>query len=241
MALLTFPGAERVLAAHGPTLPQPDQLCGPFSARMALHAVLPEGQVPTIGALAAAAGTAIWPYDVAGLRPAGAPLDRTGWEDLPRAPSVETSGTDAAGLLAGLEATAGDRITVVPVSGAELTTYQLRTLLQAIGQAPHPIGVVANVRTGPIAPPGVRWDVGHFVVLCSVDPDLDEVTVADTYAELGAAGTSPGCRRVPSAALTEALATPPARGLLLLVRTTDRLATEVMVAGAGLSTGIWST
>jgi len=241
VALLTFPGAGRVLAAHGPELPQPDQLCGPFSARIALHAVLPEAQVPPIGPLAVAAGTAIWPYEVAWLRPAGAPLDRTGWDDLPRAPSVQTSGTDAAGLLAGLDATVGDRIAVVPVPGAELTAYQLRTLLHAIGHSPHPIGVLANVRTGPIALPGTDWDVGHFVVLCAVDPDLDEVTVADTYAELGAAGTSPGCRRVPSAALTEALAMPPARGLLLLVRTTDRKVTEVMVAGTGLATGIWNT
>lgn len=241
MALLTFPGGDRVLAAHGPSLPQPDQLCGPFSASVALHAVLPESEVPEIGALAAAAGTTIWPYDVAGLRPTGAPLDHTGWGRLPHAPSVETSGTDAAGLVAGLAATVGDRVAVLPVRGAGLTTYQLGTLLRALMRAPHPIGVVANVRTGPIAPPGVSWEVGHFVVLCAIAPELDEVVVGDTYAELAAVGMPPGCRRVSLAALTEALAAPPGRGLLLLVRTADQPTTEAMAASAGLAMGIWST
>ncbi len=240
MALLTIPGAEHVLAAHGPALPQPDQLCGPFSACVALHAVLPDTDVPSLVTLATAAGTAIWPYDVAQWRPAGAPLDRTGWEELPQAVSDEASGTDAAGLIAGLGATVGERVCVVPVAGAESTAYALRTLLTALVHAPHPLGVVAHLRTGPIAPAGSGWDVGHFVVLCSIDPGRDEVTVGDTYAELTDARMPPGCRRVAINSLAEALATPPGRGLLLLVRTEDRAATRAMVTDAGLAIETWS-
>lgn len=241
MALLTFPGAERVLATHGRALPQPDQQCGPFSARVALHAVLPAAQVPAVGALAAAAGTTIWPYDVTELRPPGAPMERTGWDDLPRASSVQTSGTDAAGLLAGLKASVGDRVAVLPVPGAELTTYLLETLLGAVAHASHPLGVIAHVRTGPIAPPGTGWDVGHFVLLCALEAQLDEVMVADSYRELGAPAMPPGCRRVPLGDLTEALTAPPGRGLLILTRTADRDATQGLLADAGVATGIWDT
>ena len=39
-------GADAVLAVQSAGLPQPDQLCGPFTARAALHAVLPAERVP---------------------------------------------------------------------------------------------------------------------------------------------------------------------------------------------------
>lgn len=229
-----------MLAAHGPSLPQPDQLCGPFSARVALHAVLADTEVPDVLVLAAAAGSTIWPYDVAALRPAGAPLERAGWDELPPAPSLDSAGTDAAGLVAGLRATLGDRAGVVPVPGAELSAYRLGVLLREIARAPHPLGVVAHLRTGPIAPPGRVWDVGHFVMLCALDSELDQVLVGDTYAELTATGMPHGCRRVSVAALAEALAAPPGRGLLILTRAGDRDATSALVAASG-PTGIWST
>ncbi|WP_343899549.1 DUF6885 family protein, partial [Nocardioides aquaticus] len=58
-----LPGADRVLAAHPAQLPQPDQLCGPFAARSALHALLDGTDVADLGDLALAAGTRVWPHD----------------------------------------------------------------------------------------------------------------------------------------------------------------------------------
>lgn len=278
-----LPGAERVLAAHGPALPQPDQLCGPFAAALALHAVLAspaspastgaappastraaapaaatqgpppspaDPAVPSATAIAVAAGTAIWPHDVADWRPAGAPLLRTGWDALPRAAALEHSGTDAAGLLRGVEAAAGDRVVVVPVPGSALDAGVLGALLERLRAAGRPVGVVANVRTGPISPPGATWDVGHFVVLLAHDPaggsgsqsgSGGRVLVGDTYAELGAPGLPPGCRWVALEALAEALAAPPGRGLLLLAGREDEPAVAGLVDAAGLPRGVWAT
>lgn len=241
MALLRFPGTDRVHAAHASALPQPDQLCGPFSAAVALHAVLDATQVPSVGRLAAAAGTAIWPQDVEEWRPAGAPLDQTGWEGLALAPTIDTSGTTAADVVRGLESTVGDRVGVVAVPGADLTASCLRMLLTALLGAPYPVGIVANLRTGPIAPPRMDWDVGHFVVLTSFDSEGDVAMVADTYVELGAAGMPPGCRLVPLTALAAALSAPPGRGLVLMARTIDRVAVGALVVQSGLGTGLWET
>ncbi len=239
MDLLTFPGADRVLLAHRSALPQPDQLCGPFSARAALHSILDPDEIPPIGVLASAAGTAIWPHDVEQWRPAGAPQDRTGWDGLPSAPSIGASGTTATGLVAGVESTVGDRVAVAAVPAGKLATSSLRRLLTGLAQARHRVGIVANLRTGPIAPPGMSWDVGHFVVLWAMDLERDAVLLADTYAELGDADLPPGCRTVALTALVEALSAPPGRGLLLLIRSEDRAAAQTLVADADISTGGW--
>ena len=232
-----FPGAERVLAAHAPALPQPDQQCGPFAAAAALQAVLAPG--PTVAALALASGTAIWPHDVPEWRPAGAPVDTTGWEDLPRADGIEDSGTDATGLAAGLGRLVGDRVSVVPARGS--TPRSLRTLFDGLLRASYDVGVVANLRTGPVLEgTGHTWDVGHFVVLYGVTDDRARVAVADSYRELGTPGAPPGCRLVDLDALCRALEAPPGRGLLLLVRTDDSPAATDLVVTSGLSNELWS-
>ncbi len=223
-----FRGADRVLAAHGPALPQPDQLCGPFSAWAALHVVVPAP--PSVGELAVAAGTRIWPHDVAAWRPDGAPLLRTGWNTLPPAVRIEDAGTDAAGLAAGIATLCPD-VAVVPASGADWSG--LHALLDDDLQA----GVLANVRTGPIAPAGVGWDVGHFVVLWG-RTDGGRVAVADTYRELGAPGLPPGCRLVDVESLAQALV---GRGLLLLTAAEHADDVRARVRVAGLSTDLWST
>lgn len=237
MAVLTgFGGSHAVLAAHAKVLPQPDQLCGPFAAYVALHAVC--DSPPSMVALAAASGTTIWPHDVPGWRPAGAPLDRTGWDRLPAAPTCEVSGTNAAGLAAGLAAVAG--VAVAPVPAPEKSA--LGRLLAGLLAAAYPVGVVANLRTGVLAPTSVTdWDVGHFVVLHGYQPEAGLVGVADTYAELGAPGEPPGCRSVTLDALAAALGAAPGRGLLLLVRPDDEAAMLGLVAAAGLRVGLWST
>ena len=236
-AVRRFRGADAVLAAQAARLPQPDQLCGPFTAAAALHAVLAEP--PGTVELALLAGTAIWPHDVADWRPDGAPLDRTGWDRLPEAAAIDDSGTDGAGLLGAIGPATGGRVVAVPASGPGWTSDALAALLDGLLGATYPVGVVANVRTGPLAAPGTGagWDVGHFVVVWGVAEG--HVAVADTYRELGDPDGPPGCRLVPLDALAAGLAAPPGRGLLLLVTPADAPATETLVRGAGLAVAPW--
>lgn len=238
-----LPGADRVLAAHGRALPQPDQLCGPFTARMALHAVLAEP--PSVSDLARAAGTRIWPHDVAAWRPAGEALIRTGWDDLPAAASIDTCGTNATGLAAGVEMTC-PTVGVVPAGGGG----DVAALIVALRDLDRPLGLLANLRTGPVAPPvpphispdasaetsieGATWDVGHFVVLWGTHGS--QVAIADSYASLGTPGLPPGCRLVDGDALAEALI---GRGLLVLAVDLDQV--KAVVAEHGFDDQLWST
>ncbi len=232
MDLLRFPGADRVLARHRAVLPQPDQLCGPFAAHVGLHAVLADP--PGVTGLAVAAGTRVWPADVAAWRPPGAPLLRTGWEALPEADAVDDSGTDAAGVVAAVRGLTD--VEVVAVPGPATTVATLRRLLVTLLEG-APVGVLANVRTGALDPDD-GFDVGHFVVLWGVSADGAQVGVADTYAELGAAGQPPGCRVVPVESLHAGLVAPPGRGLLLLGGPGTTLRESVV--GLGVEPREWS-
>ncbi|KQT94554.1 hypothetical protein ASG49_06770 [Marmoricola sp. Leaf446] len=216
-------------------LPQPDQLCGPFAAHVGLHAVL--DAPPGVTDLAVAAGTRVWPEDVAAWRPAGAPLLRTGWDRLPAASSVDASGTDAAGVAAAVRSTTD--VDVVGVPGDGLTVASLSALLVSLLAGPH-VGVLANVRTGALDP-RAGFDVGHFVVLFGTSADGSLVGVGDTYAELGAPGQPPGCRVVGVDALLAGLTAPPGRGLLLLVDRRDGAIVRDLLAGLGVVTGEWAT
>ena len=243
MAVLTFPGASAVLAAQAAAMPQPDQQCGPFAAYAVLHAVVDACEVPAMLDIATAAGTAIWPHDVAAWRPAGAPLDRTGWDRLPIVARPEESGTNAADLAGGVTEVTRGSVSVVPVSAMGLDVDLLAALLQSIARSEAPIGVIANVRTGALDP-GTAWDVGHFVVLWAVDvagPDGARVAIADSYQENGAPGEAPGCRWVPLGRLADGIGAPPGRGLLLLVAADEQRAVADLVTAAGLDPTIWST
>jgi hypothetical protein len=243
MAVLTFPEADAVLVAQAAALPQPDQLCGPFAVRAALHAVLDPAEVPTLAELARASGSAIWPRDVPAWRPVGAPCDRSSWTNLAAAPSTEFSGTNAAGLAGGVAAATHASVVAVPVAGAEAGAEALAGLFASIARSDLPVGVVANVNTGALDPTA-GWDVGHFVVLWAIDiGHLDDalVAVADSYRELGAPGEPPGCRWVTLTRLADAIAAPPGRGLLLLVRPASAPVVTVMVTASGLRSTIWST
>lgn len=243
MAVLTFPGADAVLAVQSATLPQPDQLCGPFAAHAALHSVLDASEVPSLADIARASGSAIWPHDMAAWRPAGAPLDRRGWDELPTASGPGASGTNAAGLADGIVAVTDGAVAVVPVAGRSTDPDQLLGLVTAVAQAAEPVGVLANVWTGALDP-GTAWEVGHFVLLWAVDPDGPggpTVAVADTYRELGAPGERPGCRWVNVERLAAAVAAPPGRGLLLVTSAAAAPAVMGTINTAGLAPTIWST
>ncbi|MDO9379412.1 MAG: hypothetical protein Q7T56_11235 [Nocardioidaceae bacterium] len=219
-----------VLSAQALDLPQPDQLCGPFAAQVALHGVGLPG-VPSLGDLARAAGTRVWPHDEPAARPPGEASRVDGWDGLPRAGSLDESGTDAASLAAGVERATAGEVAVVGVTGP-WTSASVASLLTAVRDAPFPTGVVANLRTGPIS--GGLWHVGHFVVLWGLDPVAGQVAVADSYTSLGLAGRY-------LADLDDVAAALPDRGVLLLVRTTEADAASTLVMSGGLETGLWGT
>lgn len=240
MAVLRFFRAETVLSAQAAMLPQPDQLCGPFAARAALHAVLDPSDVPATIDIARAAGTSIWPHDIAEWRPAGAPLVPTGWDRLPTAADIDSCGTDARGLAQGIVEATGGSVAVVPVSGEGADAVALGALLAAVAE--HPIGVLANVRTGAVDP-DADWDVGHFMVLWAVDldrPGGTSVAVADTYREVGAPGEPAGCRWVKLPRLAQGIDAAPGRGLLLLTGAGEAATVAGTVERSGLDSRIWS-
>ncbi|GAA1906923.1 hypothetical protein GCM10009737_04630 [Nocardioides lentus] len=220
--LVRFTGAEQVLAAQRASLPQPDQMCGPFAAHVALHALARGPQaIPGLLELARCAGTRVYPEDLPEARPPGVESVPLGWDELPHAPSPYDGGTEAAGLAAGLISCTGGMVGVVPVRQAApgpWPAYELTTLLGDVAAAPYPVGVVANVATGPLG--GIdgdtTWDVGHFVVIWGLDADAGLVALADNYVQLTGEGMPPGCRLVTVEALGEALGQEPGRGLLLL-------------------------
>jgi len=218
-------GADAVLAVQSAGLPQPDQLCGPFAARAALHAVLPAERVPDLRTLALAAGTRLWAGDDPASRPPGVPQQR--WRssehggDLPVATAPDEAGTDAAGLATGIIRATGAAVAVVPVRRAEpgpWPTTDLTGLMSTVAATPYAVAVVANVATGPLDPLGGdgSWDVGHFVVLWGYDRETGVVAVADSYAELTGQGAPVGCRLVHPDDLAAALGQGPGRGLLML-------------------------
>lgn len=229
-----LPGSERILAAQSALLPQPDQLCGPFAAHLALQAVRP--RAPGLAELARAAGTRVWPHDVLGWRPPGAVRDERCWVGLPRAAQAEDSGTDARPLALGLARLADVGVVAVPAAGVAPPRWG--DLLGRLVAGGAGVGVVANLRTGPLGAPRPgdgTWDVGHYVVLWSWDAGTGEVGVADSYPELGAPGWPPACRGVALASLAAGLAAPPGRGLLLVICPDDAADLRATVAAAGLT------
>lgn len=236
MTAVEFPSAREILDAHSAALPQPDQLCGPFSASVALAGILDDA-VPSVVELALASGSQVWPGDLAGARPPGVLVDRRGWDSLPTAVSPDRAGTDAAGLGEGIGTVCNGRVAVIPVAAPNAD--DLRRLLGHLTVGSLQFALLANLRTGVIVESD--WDVGHFVILWGFDDTTDDVAVADTYAELGTAGMPPGCRLVKADSLADAMRVDGGRGLLMLVRTEMHDVALELVAGLGLNTDPWST
>ncbi|MFI8567798.1 DUF6885 family protein [Rhodococcus sp. NPDC078407] len=227
-----FAGASTNVMELDRVLPQPDQLCGPFSASVALTAVL-NGDIPNVNELAIASGSAIWPGEIESARPPGTPRLTDGWDALPRAVSIDTAGTTAAGLAAGIETATDHRVAVVPIMtpGAE----RLRLLLTRLAEVQFRFGLVANVHTSELNE--LDWSVGHFVTVLGVDTVDDVVAIADTYRELGVPGMPPGCRTVSTDALASSMSE---RGLLLVVDINDRSAALGLTRSLDLRHDVWS-
>ncbi|MDI6630706.1 MAG: hypothetical protein QME72_23545, partial [Rhodococcus sp. (in: high G+C Gram-positive bacteria)] len=230
--LRRFPGAGAIVSSLDRVLPQPDQLCGPFSASVALTAVLDE-DAPDVTALAVASGSAIWPIEVESARPPGSPRTTDGWDVLPRAASIDAAGTTAAGLAAGIETATDHRVSVVPIRGPG--AGRLRLFLSRLADAQFRFSLLANVHTAELTE--FDWNVGHFVTVWGFDPAEDGVAIADTYRELGDPTMPPGCRTVSADAFASAMSE---RGLLLIVDNEVHHAAVGLIRSLELRHDLWS-
>lgn len=250
--IVPFAGTAPVLDEHQQALPQVDQLCGPFWARLALLVDgRPAEQLPSQIQGALAAGTQVCPALDQQVRPAGEPAHRAGWEQLPHADEPERAGTSARGLAAAIGELSTGRLAAIPVSGP-WRTDRLEQLLTAVAEIPSV--VIANIATSAlwgshagaealtgflgsgddqIGPPP-DWRVGHFAAIWGhiVGERGTLVAFADTYRSLGTDGRY--LQPVPRVA--HALS---GRGLLITVNAGSQTAVRAAAAAAGLGTEIW--
>ncbi|MEV1290800.1 hypothetical protein [Pseudonocardia sp. NPDC049635] len=260
MAFVPFTGVDSLLAEHAAALPQPDQLCGPFAARLAVVGLTGRyrraGPVPDVAAFARVAGSAVWPHDVPGARPPGAP-PRTGqWPGLDLATGGRTAGTSADGAGRAVEQLSGGMLAAVPASGS-WTPDRLRGLLNGLTGVPvlpvanldtawlvsshaSPESLDAYLATGDdSALPAAEWSVGHFVVVYGREdgPGGTLLALADSYPQLGEAGR----HRQPLPRVAAALARDRRRtgGLLLVTAAGHRETAGVAVRAAGLEIEWW--
>ncbi|BBG02113.1 MULTISPECIES: DUF6885 family protein [Pseudonocardia] len=260
MAFVPFTGVDALLAEHAAALPQPDQLCGPFAARLAVVALTGRSRsaepVPDVTAFARAAGSAIWPHDLPGARPPGVPPRTDLWPGLDRAADERSAGTSAAGTGRAVEQLSDGTLAAVPVSGT-WTPDRLRVLLD--GLTGMPVLPVANVDTGRFvsshapsdalqgylatgadgALPRADWSAGHFVVLYGREdgPGGTLLALADSYPQLGESGR----HRQPLPRVATALARERRRtgGLMLVTAAGHRETAGVAVRAAGLEVEWW--
>ncbi|MFP5021287.1 DUF6885 family protein [Pseudonocardia phyllosphaerae] len=254
MAFVPFVGVEPLLAAHAAALPQPDQLCGPFTARLAVVALT--GRAPDVAAFARVAGTAIWPQDVPAARPPGAAARTDAWDGVPHAGSEAAAGTSAPGVGRAVEELSGGALAAVPATGT-WTPDRLRVLLD--GLTGIPVVPLANVVTSWFASthtpaaeleafletgddrglPRADWKAGHFVVLYGREdgPGGVLLAVADTYPQLG----DDGRHRQPLPRVAAALARGRSAtgGLVLVTGAGHRDGVRAAVRAAGMRVEWW--
>ncbi|MEV4097873.1 DUF6885 family protein [Streptosporangium saharense] len=252
-----FAGATALLGRHRRALPQPDQLCGPFWAWLAVAALTGEDP-PDLSAFAVAAGTAVWPHDLPSARPVAEPSRTDAWTGVSRAADVESAGTSAPGVGAAVERLSSGAVAAVPATGA-WTADRLLALLDALHDRGRPAVPVANLSTGLLwgsrptrdqidhylqtgdftLGPSADWRVGHFTALCGTLPgDRGTlVAVADTYPGLGDQGLH--LQPVESLATALARSHPRTGGVLLAVPADDREAVRDLVLEAHLEPTWW--
>ena len=260
MAFVPFTGVDALLAEHAAALPQPDQLCGPFAARLAVVALTGRSRtaapVPAVTEFARVAGSAIWPHEVPAARPPGAPPRTELWSGLDRAADERSAGTSASGVGKAVEELSGGALAAVPAAGT-WTPDRLRVLLD--GLTGVPVLPVANLDTARLASshvppevldaylatgeddalPGADWSAGHFVVLYGREdgPGGTLLAVADSYPQLGESGR----HRQPLPRVAAALARERRHtgGLVLVTAAGHREAAGVAVRAAGLEVEWW--
>ncbi|MER5673264.1 DUF6885 family protein [Pseudonocardia alni] len=209
-AVRAFPGAEALLRVHAASLPQPDQLAGPFVARL-LVAALSSLPAPTVAAFAHAAGTRVRAGDDASSRPPGAPADADYLRGLPVAADDGRAGTPVAGLGRAVEEFSGESLAAATP--------------------------VADLDAG--ARPGPDWSIAHVVALwgCRDGPGGPLLAVVDTYPQLGSPDLGPGLHLQPAGRVAAALGH--GGGLVLVGPDRRRDALTAAVGAAGLSPRWW--
>ncbi|GAA4986931.1 hypothetical protein WHI96_04160 [Pseudonocardia tropica] len=244
-----FPGAEPLLRVHAASLPQPDQLAGPFVARLLVAALSPL-PAPTVAAFAHAAGTRVRAGDDMSSRPPGAPADADYLRGLPVAADDERAGTPVAGLGRAVEEFSGESLAAVPAAG-DWTGDRLGELLGAV-TGDGPIGFLVSLSTGELgaagtpvadldagARPGPDWSTAHVVALWGRrdGPGGPLLAVADTYPQLGSPDLGPGLHLQPADRVAAALGH--GGGLVLVGPDRRRDALTAAVVAAGLSPRWW--
>ena len=199
------PGARDLAGLHERSIPQRDQLCGPFWGSLALTAA---GRPADQDEVALRAGTTLAEGDPAEWLPPGA-SPRTDYAlSIPTATDKASSGTSAPGLARSIEELSENTLEVVPVAGPWTAATVVSLVELAVTKVPE-CTLVANLRTGrlwgsrpparllldlllglPVEAPAPDWDCGHFLAVVATlgGPGGTLVALRDTYPELGWGG-----------------------------------------------------
>lgn len=252
-----LPGTAELLARHTAAMPQKDELCGPFSVSVALHAVLGQDAAPDQDAIARAAGTVISRDGHRDVLPFGQGGRGDYRLELPVTDDADAAGTAAAGLVAAVEALVGVYAVAVPVSGP-WDADGVVGLLRALAASDEPVGVAVNVATrhlwgsrprpadvlaqldGRHAQVAPDWDVGHFcLALGLVSGQGGElVLVADTYPVLGWHGVHVQPPDALAAALRRS-GLPTDGGVLVIAPRSAQDSIGAVLDGLGLERSAW--
>ena len=189
---------------HERSMPQKDQLCGPFWGSLVLAAT---GYPANQDEVALRSGTTLAEGDPAQWLPPGA-SPRTDYErSIPVAAEEASSGTSAPGLARSIEELSGSALAVIPVAGP----WTAATVVSLVELAAETRGcaLVANLRSGrlwgsrpparllldfllglPVEAPVPDWDCGHFLALVASlsGPGGTLIALRDTYPQLGWGG-----------------------------------------------------
>lgn len=255
-AVTLLPGAAELLRVRVGELPQRDELCGPFTALLALRVAGLGGELDQDD-VALAAGTVLSPPPRTGSLPPGEPGRDDFRRPLPQTGDPAGAGTAATGVARAVEQLAAGTLAAVPASGG-WDAAALRALLGGAGSLAGPVTVLANVATGELADHGAsadelevylgtgvyrgarsRWLAGHFVALAGrlEGPAGTLVLVADSYRSLGVDGLHlQPVEHLAAALRREGL---PPGGILLVVPAAQRSAARDLVTSVGLRAELW--
>jgi hypothetical protein len=196
------PGPRDFALLHELTIPQKDQLCGPFWAALILSAA---GSAASQEEVALGAGTTLAEGDPARWLPPGAPPQTDYTATIPVAPEEASSGTSVSGVARSIEELSGGTLVAVPVAGPWNPDAVVSLVEISASQAPECV-LIANLRTGrlwgsrpparllldhllgrPVAAPPPDWDCGHFLTIaaCMSGPGGALIALRDTYPQLG--------------------------------------------------------